>query len=802
MEFLKKIITISLLVILFVCGFNNEVFAEDEIKINVNVGFDGTYKMGYYAPINLEITNNLKDIQGEVQVGICDENGNTTMYSKEVNLPQNSTKNVTINMPTLNYTSKMYIKLNEGKKVYYEELKSISYGIDAQYTLIGVLSDEPDNINYLSDFKTLTFQNSNFSQSKTIYLNETIFPESINAFDSFNALIINNYDTSKLNEKQYNVLKAWVNNGGTLIIGTGLSYEKSLNIFSDDFLAGDIGKVEKFNTKAIADYTGGSNENMDINLLNLNVKDSISILKDNETSIIQKLEKGKGTIAVLSFDLGLKPISDWDFRYEFIKKLSTDVSPNNLVANPDEKMNMFNGIQYNLTNIPELPMPTAAKTLIIFMIYFLLVSPISYLVLKKLDKRELMWGVVPSLSLFFIVVMFVSGISTRVTTSVVNSINYINVGKNGNNDISSFASILTPTKQDVIIEEIDERKLIPMMNNDYYMYSSYQSSSGTSLKVEDVKITSKVLEGNTNSIEFFSKAVFSNNAIEIGNGMAPKGNILSSVNFSDKVYSGTVTNEFDFDVYDCYILLNNKYISIGNIKAGETKEVNDKGHSYGGYIYDLTDKIYNINGYNNISPFTSGDKLQEIKKSRQKSEFLNTYFQMQGSIKNAKIIAWADTKFNDDFLINGKEVKSFEKSLIIADADVTFIKDGKAEYPLGFTIPEIIPVGYVNGGYDQYSGYIYGKGDYQLNFSLNDYQINMEEIGVKFSKTASNNVELYMYNNQTNQWELSDSNSYEVLETDINKYLDSQNKFKLKISILTDGMETEIPKISVKGSVK
>jgi hypothetical protein len=801
MEIFKKIITISVLALLFICGFNNEVFAEEKIKINVSIGFDGTYKMGYYTPINLEIENNLKDIAGEVQIGLCDDNGNTTIYSKEVNLPENSTKNVTINMPISNYNTKLYIKLNEGKKIYYEEIKSISSGINAEYTLIGVLSDEPDNVNYMSDFKTLSFQNSNGVQSKTIYLDETMIPESINAFDSFNVLIINNYDTSKLNEKQYVVLKAWVNNGGTLIIGTGLSYEKNLNIFKDDFIVGDIGDVSKYNTKAISGYTNGLNENMDIDLLELKVENAMTILKDNEIPLIQKIEKGQGTITIISFDLGLNPMAEWNYRYEFIKKLSTDVSSKNIVINQDDKINMYDGVQYNLTNIPELPMPTAVKILMIFMIYFLMVSPLSYIVLKKLDKRELMWAIIPSLSLIFIVVMFVSGISTRVTTSVVNSINYINKSKNGSENIESFASILTPTKQDVKIQEIDERKLTPMINDNYYMYSSYQAGV-TKLKVEDVKINSKVLQGNTNTIEFYGNGVFSNNAIKIENNKIPEGNIISTINFSDSVYAGEVKNEFSFDIYDAYILLNNKYISIGDIKSGETKEISDKGNNYGGYIYDFTDKIYYSNGYNNTSPFISSDKMEAIKKDIQKADFLNNYFQMQNSMITPKIVAWADTQFNKDFLINGKKVKSFEKSLIITDADVTFIKDGKAEYPFGFINPTVSPLGNVNGGYDQYSGYIYGKGDYELGFSLSDYQINIEEIDVKFSKSSGANTELYLYNNEKNQWELIDSSTYQILKEDFDKYVDGQSNFKLKISIFTDGMDTEIPKISVKGSVK
>ena len=46
-----------------------------------------------------------------------------------------------------------------------------------------------------------------------------------------------------------------------------------------------------------------------------------------------------------------------------------------------------------LANLPSLAVPSAELLLAIIVGYILLIGPLSYLVLRRLDRRELAWGV-------------------------------------------------------------------------------------------------------------------------------------------------------------------------------------------------------------------------------------------------------------------------------------------------------------------------------------------------------------------------------------------------------------------------
>lgn len=806
MQRIKRVISVVVFSLLIVLTFRCNVFAEEKIDIEIKAGFDGAYKTGTYAPVNIKIVNNEKDIQGEIQLGIVEDDATTTLFAKEINLPMNSTKNVTIDLPfSENSSKKIYVKLVEENKTYYEEFKTINSWIYADSAFIGILSDEHDNVSYAGNLGSINLPNKKIGQSKSVSLDSKIFPENINVMENFDILIINNFDTSKLNEKQYRALKTWVNNGGTLIIGTGASYNKALGIFKDNYLVGEIGEIKRVSTSSLHRFIGLSSGDMDIDLLDLKIKNSINILEENTVPVIQKIHKGKGTVFVFGCDLGLNPVASWEKRSELIEKLINQTNSNSsLRYTAREEYDRFNGIENRLTNIPELPVPTSIKTMIIFIIYILLISPVSYIILKKKDKRELMWGVVPVISILFVVIMFVTGSATRITTSVINSVNIIEVDKAGNKSVDSFAGILTPTKTDIRIESGDNIELTPIISRRYNRYSA--PINPAELKVSDVKATAKIMTGSSEYMDFYSNSVFSNNSVKINN-TSPDGNVVCSLNFTDAMYTGKVTNEFDFDLTDAYVLLSKSYIKIGDIKAGETKDIRAKEVSHRGHIYDFGDKVYRNRNNGISSAFMNADEIREIKAGGQKSNLLNIYFGERGIGEGPKLISWSNTDINKGILVNGKSIRRFEKSLVISDADVTFIKNGVAEYPYGFINPKIDMVGNSRGMYDDYSKRFYEKGNFEVSFSLDEYDINIEEIDVKYkiTTTASGGnkaVEQYIFNNKTEQWEEGDYRNFKILKENFGKYLDSNNTLKFRISVLENDISGELPKISVKGSVK
>lgn len=776
---------------------------EGKVNLNVKAGFNGNYKVGYYVPIRVEVKNTLKDIEGEVQVEVETGDRSVTIFAKLVNLPINSTKEVYVSIPITKIISKFNIKLVEGKKVIYEEEKTINTGYNPDSFFIGILSDEFDNLNYISSISSIILSNSNNPQNKVIKLNEEIFPDDYNSTRMFDVILVNDFDTSKLNTNQYEALKKWVSNGGTLIIGTGSSYNKTFSIFKDDFLSGKVGEVKRKTTNVL--YSIMKNKpntaSMDLSILDVNIQNSTPIIKEENTEIIQKVQKGKGNIIVAAFDFGIEPMSSWIYNSDFVKSLIQRVLPSDYYLGGNlNNMEQNKGINYDfrraLNIIPEIPIPSENKLIAIFFLYIILIAPVNYLILKKKDKREYMWITVPVISLIFVMVMYVSGFSTRISETVVNIVNIIEVNKGGNLNIESYASVVTPNKGDIKIQGGDGMDIEPIFRVQYDRYNGSQTRE----KIVESKI---IIEPKT-VVEYYNNSVFQNQIIKLNVDETKKGTLEGKLNYSDGVYKGEVKNNLGFDLEDCHIIIPGGTIKIGNIKKGEIRKIEEaskaySNKSYNGDIYRLVDEMYE--SYN-----IPRKNYAQIKSSNQKRQILLGYFNNRDNKIQPTIFGWSKVPVSKELLANGKAIDKYEKSLVTASIELSYRNGNKIEIPFNNIKPEVEALN-GTGHFDINSQWIYDKGEYEIRFDI-EKNIKLEDIKLKYvlenskGNNASNKgVVEYIWNNKTGKWEEGIYQNLHISKESISKYVDNNNSFKLKFEVKQHA-SVQIPDISIKGSVK
>ena len=173
---------------------------------------------------------------------------------------------------------------------------------------VGVLSEDPQSLNYLKDLEL-----GKTVGSRLIELNENKFPTDINILNDFDAVIINNYDTSKLNKEQIEMLNQWVSGGGTLILGTGPNSDKVLKGLASDFISvihkGTADATDFFEMEQLGGRIFDSDQSLQTALLE--IKNGEGILFSGNLPITTLLHQGKGYVIVHHFDLGINPIAQW-----------------------------------------------------------------------------------------------------------------------------------------------------------------------------------------------------------------------------------------------------------------------------------------------------------------------------------------------------------------------------------------------------------------------------------------------------------------------------------------------------------
>ncbi|MDD4503359.1 MAG: hypothetical protein PHS15_00865, partial [Clostridiaceae bacterium] len=495
-------------------------------------------------------------------------------------------------------------------------------------------------------------------------------------------------------------------------------------------------------------------------------------------------------------------LSTWIGNSPFADKLIVSVLPQYYLSDRYQKGMMYQdniyAIDNALRNIPELPLPKTSHMVFLYAAYILLVAPISYFILKRRDKRELMWLTVPVLSIVFSGVVYVSGAGTRLTEPVTNVISLVDIDNSGTITPKIYAGVFTPQKDSIRIEAGEDFNIRPLIfNNGYYRGSATDENISK-------RIDSKVIVSPKTVLEFYNSGIWSMKTLAIEADEEISGKLESSLNYSKGSFTGTIINTSGFDLDECYIITPNQYASVGPMKNGETKQIDIKPSSYFGQRYELINAIYKDpysgpQASKQKKKFTS-EEMAKLRQNMQKRQVLEYGF-MNDAYQGfeAKLMAWSSNPVSKELLVNGKSTKKYEKSFITSKVNLSFRDGNSVDYPLGFLKPSVVN-NMNSGNYDEYGKMFYGRGSFEIHYKI-DSNIKIESIKTQFTVGNAQRVRQYIWDNEKGDWVEGDYRSFDIDNASLpGKYIGSDNMLKLKIEMDDDNVQ--LPQIAVKGSVK
>ena len=356
-------------------------------------------------PVTVQINNLEQDFNGEVEVRVTsDSNGGYDAYCKEVSASKGENISVTIPVKFLEGNNTGTVCIIENGKVLYEEKLLISSGrISDGNAFTGLLSDDPTALGYLGNITYFDSNYSNTGKMNCVNLTEDMLDENGLNIDGLDVIIINNYNMANLSDNQYNSLNNWVNSGGTLLIGAGGNESKTINNINKSFLNITSNGTSEQNVK-----TGS--ESLNLILSQITLEDSVVTVNSNENELVYSLDRGAGKILITAFDLGLEP---------FISSNDAVIMLQDMLKGTFDKIYEGNyqggyySASYEVSNLlGNIPVDNTVSTLtlgIVLGVYAILVGIVIYLILKKMEKRDLIWGLIPITAIVFTVMIYFLG---------------------------------------------------------------------------------------------------------------------------------------------------------------------------------------------------------------------------------------------------------------------------------------------------------------------------------------------------------------------------------------------------------
>ncbi|MCX7841720.1 MAG: hypothetical protein N2489_01430 [Clostridia bacterium] len=830
----------------------NAAPASSDVEMTVSAGIDECAKVGADTTFRFSLVNKGADFQGEVQVLVNIEPRMRTVYAVPVNLPSGAKKVVSLNIPVFTAEKKIDVKLVQGTKAIREDKYYFKKLIAPENPAVGILSDDTGAFRELNGLKLTESMDPRTAfeiqhkmsaaaaagektalpdrPAEFVSLNSANFPDEIKVLNGFDILIISNFDTSSLSEKQLNALKEWVKGGRSLYLCAGSSWKKLYGGLPQElklFSITDSASIPF--PEALGAFTEKPSASGNINIVKGTAGSGKVVLKEGEVPLAVAYKYGGGLVGVLTFDPSVSPVSAWDGVQPFWQKLINQSKQAVSDTAPVVGMGAFGPVypighmdyHHLASSVPETQTPPLGFLLIMIGIYILLAGPVLYLFLKRRDKRDLSWAIIPAMAFVFTGIIYVAGFKTRYTTAVLNCFSVINLDNaNQNAKIDTIMGVFNNVRGNVKIEY--DRSLNIYANN---MRNFYEDPFYGSMEDNNPRTFSKLTLSDKAMYELYDVMMWSPKFLSSTKNLPYESSLVQSLSISDGVFKARLKNTSGFALREAFIAIGDKYIEVGDLLPDEEKAIDTPldGASVKKNYQDFIDARYGPPYIAPGSTMPEGWREKNRKRNIIESVFPNVYVETAGK---PRITIFA-LNYDDPgytMTINDKQPKRYNTNAVYSIFDLAFKKGSRMDIPSGIIRPVLLDTknanidDFLNGGLRMNM-----DGDADLaflipeNMTVESFKLHwstfmpiyikyqaVQQKGATKQTYAKNNYKFFVYNVASSKWEEMDS---EFSSANPSAYIDDKRQLKVRVNAAIDRSAPEgellsIPKLEISGVVK
>lgn len=806
----KYAVIVSLLLTIFCCGLMSYAAADDGPPVFMEVSsiYGEIGKMGAHVPLSVRLYGQTEEaFTGEVTVRTleneAEEGEGIYEYVYPVEISVAETKEMKLYVPLGQRSSELQVILTDaaGDEI---AAKTMTFDIsrDMGRLLIGALTDREEEIRYLDGVGI----NYGMVKSEMVHFDENSFPDDERGLELLNVLVINHYETDRLSESQMAAIKTWLENGGTLLIGTGAMVYSTLGTLADDFVEFPIGAVYYGNINMGAEYAEKAPGDSDINMVcvDLSIPSGVVVEESDGIPLLTMVKHGKGQVGIYSYDLG--EITDFAEKNPvYVNKMLTDVLGEERISelyyysSYGTDQGYWNA--YSLVNagsgdrLPDLRMYT-----VVILVYILMAGPGFYFFLKKKDMSRFYGTAVVISAVGISAVVYLMGVGTRFTSQFFTIASILEMDNNTVNE-TSYLNVRTPDSRPFSITVPAEYSVVPLTRTSRYHEQPV-------LEFDKKKEESVRLHFGENGTVLSARKsrAFEPRFFKVmkKDGVASNGQIRGSIRYFDGKFSGTIVNDMPFMLEDAALVLYGQMYLLGDMEPGEVRKFEDEeflvwpvGMSYmaaekiiGSKAETGEDREYPGNiGKSNLYSYYIGDKFYNYT-----PEARLVAIGSSGGISSEKALA--------EQASDGRVLYSADLSVLAGERGMVY-RSGLMNKPE------------VNSG----NGTFYGDGltmygtdpitvEYLLGTDIEVEKISLLPVSDEFLKDSDYyylkrfDGEVSFYNYTTKSYDRMDSSKTDFSIEEIRPYLSQENHIVIKYVVRESdsaGISSLLPHLMVTG---
>jgi hypothetical protein len=398
-------------------------------------------------------------------------------------------------------------------------------------------------------------------------------------------------NSSALTETQRRSIERWVGSGGQLVIVGGADWQARTAGFADILPLDGITAVDDVPHASLASWAGADDAAAEAGTISSGtLRDGArALIRAGDGTILASMRPvGGGRVILLGTDLATEAYRGWEGSPRLWARLlpTTGALEEFFGGFPPEDAQ--NAMGTALSNLPSLEVPPAELLLVVIVAYILLIGPISYVVLRRIDRRELAWVTAPLLVVVFTACSFGIGSSMKGSDVIVNQISLIrSSGAGGAATVESYAGVFSPERATYDLTVDDDALMAKLRTAGF---------DGTLKSASDVIIE----QGDPAHLRGLAIGVFGFEAVRADAIVEREPVLATSWRTEGGNLIGTVTNEGTLPVQDvAYVSGSGGDMIAPELAPGDSASFTVESTNFNGS--SASDQVYGFGGFDSGS---------------------------------------------------------------------------------------------------------------------------------------------------------------------------------------------------------
>jgi len=568
-----RLVPVALLLgALLLAGGTGTALAASQVSIEARALVGGRYEVGGWVAIAVSLVN-----EGAPTEGSLVAEGEDGIISRFVEMPAGANKVVMLYVAPEAFQRSVTVRYDEPNG-------------DVQATVeVRVLEQSNDQYVTVGDGAgTLRPQLStgdDLGVPEPLSLATADLPERPEPLSGIAAMVWAG-DSSALGEGQRRALERWVADGGNLVVIGGPDWQARTAAFADLLPVEGMAAIDDVALDGLAAWAGSDAAPMPAATVSAGTlrDDAVAIVTADDGTVLASMRSvGAGRVILLGADFATDEFRGWDGSPRLWSRLlPTGAVFEQFFGGGMPPQEAESSIAQAIGNIPSLEVPGAELLLVMIVAYILLIGPISYVILRRLDRREMAWITAPLLVVLFTACSYGVGSAMKGSDVIVNEIALIRTSSAGQTAmVQTYAGVFSPDRRSYSLSVDADALISPIRANIFG---------------DDRPTTPVVLEqGQPARVRDLSVGVFGFETVRADAVIEHAPSLEVTWRHEGDTLVGTVTNIGDQPLDEVAYVSTSDGEMVGRLEPGATAEFEVARVNFNGS--SASDQVYGFGGF-------------------------------------------------------------------------------------------------------------------------------------------------------------------------------------------------------------